>query len=133
MTSVTGRVGQSSAAAGRDTPPSIAAAVSSTRALARNALCRTGGTRIESLPLFCFQWGILVQVASPGNARPEKFAVILPQGLKRQRSGRALGGNSGERFDHVVDDRLDQNLIVAFTHHPDHRLGAGRAHDQASA
>ena len=29
-----------------------------------------------------------------------------------------------ERLDDAVDEFLDQHLVVALAHHPDHRLGA---------
>src|SRR3954470_15610321 len=37
-----------------------------------------------------------------------------------------------ERVADLVDDLLDQDAVVALTHHPDHRLGAGRADQQAT-
>ena len=37
-----------------------------------------------------------------------------------------------QRVDNAVDDFLDQDLVVALAHHPDHRLGAGRTNDQAA-
>ena len=39
-------------------------------------------------------------------------------------------GDRVERVDDAVDDLLDQGLIVGFAGDADHRLGAGRTHDQ---
>ena len=36
-------------------------------------------------------------------------------------------GGVGEHFDDAVHHILDQRLVVTLAHHPDHRLGAGRA------
>src|ERR1700757_2284788 len=47
-------------------------------------------------------------------------------GLSKVLSGRRLP----QRGDDVVDDFLDQDAVVALAHHADHRLGAGRAHEQ---
>jgi hypothetical protein len=43
-----------------------------------------------------------------------------------------LSCHVGQRFDDAVDRILDQGLVVALPHHPDHRLGAGRPHDQTA-
>jgi len=37
-----------------------------------------------------------------------------------------------ERVADLVDDLLDQDAVVALAHHPDHRLGAGGADQQAA-
>src|ERR1019366_4826110 len=50
ISSVTGRCGQSSAAAGRGAPVGIAATASRTKALARQRLSRISGTRIGTPP-----------------------------------------------------------------------------------
>src|SRR5258708_38296716 len=37
-----------------------------------------------------------------------------------------------ERVADLIDDLLDQDAVVALAHHPDHRLGAGGADQQAA-
>src|SRR5512132_2386589 len=51
----------------------------------------------------------------------------------RPRGGTASGrGGTNDAAD-VVDDRADQQLVLALGHHPDHRLGPGLADQQPTA
>ena len=43
-----------------------------------------------------------------------------------------LRGGVAQGIDDTVDDRLDQQAILAFAHDPDHRLGARGADDEAA-
>ena len=39
-------------------------------------------------------------------------------------------GGAGDRLADIADESVDQGLVVRFAHHPDHRLGAGRADEE---
>src|SRR3982075_1801390 len=67
----------------------------------------------------------------PAQRRP----APLDYGCDADYGCNAIGTRSGrrgvaERGDNVIDHFLDHDTVVALAHHPDHRLGAGRADQQ---
>jgi len=87
---------------------------------AKNCRGRVRRGRVHDAPHLM----VAQHVAGTDDHRKPGAPAALNGGLRR---------NLGQRLDHVVDYRLDQNLVISFAHHPDHRFGAGRAHDQAAA
>src|SRR3954468_15500627 len=78
--------------------------------------------------------GVRVFFVSNHTATSTPLPSPPPQGGREQSGARGEGKKLcrrlGQRIDDSVDNFLDEHLVLALTHHADHRLGAGRADDQ---
>src|SRR5665213_2994124 len=73
--------------------------------------------------------------APPPESEPATMRTRPFTGLFRGLDGARLVGAAGggeDRLADVVDDQGEQPFVLALRHHPDHRLGAGRADDEPS-